>query len=101
MTYKPSSGLLPISAKKLFSNRERCRLTVLMTMSKVDFDKVSEERHRMVVEYFFLFFHGLMCAPPSQHNKRPGGNPVANVWFLESTPIQMPPRRGRIYEKLT
>ena len=28
-------------------------------------DKVSEERHRMVVEYFFLFFHGLMCAPPA------------------------------------
>jgi len=42
-----------------------------MTRSKVDFDKVSEERHRMVVEYFFLFFHGLMYAPPRLRNKSP------------------------------
>ena len=27
---------------------------------------------------------------------RPGGNPEANVWFLESTPIQMPPESGGI-----
>ncbi|KAJ1488646.1 CRAL-TRIO domain-containing protein, partial [Baffinella frigidus] len=44
------------------------RLTVLMTMSKVDFDKVTEERHRMVVEYFFLFFHGLMFDEAAQKN---------------------------------
>ena len=32
---------------------------------------------------------------------RPGGNPGANGWFLESTPIQMPPRRGDIFGGLT
>jgi hypothetical protein len=31
----------------------------------------------------------------------PGGNPGANGWFLESTPIQMPPRRGGICGRLT
>ena len=32
---------------------------------------------------------------------RPGGNPGANGWFLESTSIQMPPRRGGICGRLT
>jgi len=32
---------------------------------------------------------------------RPGGNPGANGWFLLSTPIQMPPRRGGICERWT
>ena len=32
---------------------------------------------------------------------RPGGNPGANGWFIQSTPIQMPSRRVGICEKLT
>ena len=32
---------------------------------------------------------------------RPGGYPGANGWFLESTPIQMPPHRGGICGMLT
>ena len=31
----------------------------------------------------------------------PRGNPGANGWFLQSTPIQMPPLRGGIYGRLT
>ena len=31
----------------------------------------------------------------------PGGNPGANRWFLESTPIQMPPESGGICGRLT
>ena len=34
-------------------------------------------------------------------NNRPGGNPGANGWFLDSTPIQMPARRGGICARLT
>ena len=36
--------------------------------------------------------------PRQQH--RPGGNSGANGWFLESTHIQMPPRRGGICGRL-
>ena len=32
---------------------------------------------------------------------RPGGNPGANGWFLQSTPIQMPPKSGGICGRLT
>ena len=32
---------------------------------------------------------------------RAGGNPGANGWFLESTPIQMLPRSGGICGRLT
>ena len=32
---------------------------------------------------------------------RPGGNPGPNGWFLQSTPMQMPPRRGGICGRLT
>ena len=31
----------------------------------------------------------------------PGGNPGANRWFLQSTPIQMPPESGGICGRLT
>jgi len=31
----------------------------------------------------------------------PGDNPGANGWFLESTPVQMPPPAGGICERLT
>jgi len=40
---------------------------------------------RMVADFFY----------------RPGGDPGANGWFLLSTPIQMPPRRGVICGRLT
>jgi hypothetical protein len=32
---------------------------------------------------------------------RPGGNPGANEWFLQSTPIEMPPQRGDICGRWT
>ena len=34
-------------------------------------------------------------------NIHPGGNPGANRWFIQSTPIQMPPESGDICGRLT
>ena len=34
-------------------------------------------------------------------NNHPGGNPGANGWFLQSTPIQTPPESGGICGRLT
>jgi len=39
----------------------------------------------------------LLC----QRRLRAGGNPGANRWFLESTPVQTPPESGGICGKLT
>ena len=45
-----------------------------------------------------MLFHLHSEADPST---RPGGNPGENGWFLESTPMQIPPRRGGICGRLT
>ena len=44
---------------------------------------------------------GVLQVPPQGLPSRPGGNPGANGWFLWSTPIQVPPRRGGICDRLT
>jgi len=37
----------------------------------------------------------------NREEDHPGGNPGANKWFLESTPIRMPPESGGICGRLT
>ena len=37
----------------------------------------------------------------ADYESRPGGNPGANGWYLESIFIEMPPLRGGICERLT
>ena len=46
--------------------------------------------------YIYIHIYVHICFPD-----RPGGNPGANAWFLESTPIQMLPESVSICRRLT
>jgi len=56
--------------------------------------------NRVEIPRRFEFRHMLYFETRSTPN-HPGGNPGANRWFLQSTPIQMPPESGGICWRLT